>query len=126
MTKDYNLKDSGERQEFSTGARRDIQKGKGYYYLISPFMLERLAKWLEKGAQKYGERNWELGMPFSRFVDSAFRHLVKFMLGMEDEDHLAAIIFNIMAIIHFQELLKNDLDDLPHYKGTLHVSENKE
>ena len=113
---DYLLKDSGQRQEFSTGARRDIQEGKGFFHLISPFMATRLAKWLEKGAKKYGERNWEKGMPFSRFTDSAERHLTKFKMGLKDEDHLAAIIFNIMAIIHFQETERKELNDMPTYR----------
>ena len=60
-------------------------------------------------------------MPFSRYVDSAFRHLIKFMMGMEDEDHLAAAVWNLLCIIHHQELGQTELDDLPHY-----LSNNKE
>jgi hypothetical protein len=115
MKKGFIIKDSGRRQEFGTGAVRDEQTGKGWYHCISPFMEDRLAKWLEKGGEKYGERNWEKGMPFSRFINSAKRHLAQFMMGKEDEDHLAAVIFNAQAIIHFQELGRTDLDDMPHY-----------
>lgn len=60
-------------------------------------------------------RNWEHGMPFSRYIDSAKRHLNKFVMGMEDEDHLAAAAFNIFAIMHHQEMNQNYLDDMPHY-----------
>lgn len=38
-----NIEDSGERQEFDTGAVRDIQEGKGRYDLIPPEPLMRLA-----------------------------------------------------------------------------------
>lgn len=57
-------------------------------------------------------RNWEKGMPFSRFLASAHRHLLQFEKGEVDEDHLSAILFNIHAIIHFQEIGRKDLDDL--------------
>ena len=50
------------------------------------------------GAAKYAERNWENGMPFTRCVASLKRHLMKFQQGKRDEDHLAAIMFNAMAL----------------------------
>ncbi len=109
------IQDSGAMEEFVTGAVRDIREGKGRFDLISPFALSRLAKWYEEGAKKYSERNWEKGMDFSRYLDSAFRHLTKFLMGMEDEDHLAAAAWNIFAIMHHQELEEFHLDDLPHY-----------
>ena len=112
----YILKDSGKRENFKTGARRDIGRGKGRFDLISPFMLKRLADVMEKGAIKYAPRNWELGIPFSRCLDSALRHINQFIMGYKDEDHLAQAIFNLMAIIHFQELSRKDLDNLPEYK----------
>lgn len=62
-----------------------------------------------------GDRNWEKGIPFSRYIDSAKRHLNKFVMGMEDEDHLAAAAWNIFAIMHHEELEQTNLDDMPHY-----------
>lgn len=117
---DFNEKmtDSGERMSFGKGkAIREPEGNRGRYDLISPFMEERLAKWMELGAIKYEDRNWEKGgIPFSRFTNSARRHLNKFIIGLEDEDHLAGVLFNIMAIMHFQELNQLEDDDLPHYK----------
>ena len=110
------IQDSGQREEFATGAVRDTREGKGRFDLISPFALMRLARWYQEGAKKYSERNWEKGINFSRYLDSAFRHLTKFLMGMEDEDHLAAAAWNIFAIMHHQELGEIHLDDLPHYK----------
>lgn len=108
--------DGGARINYGEGkAFREPTNGKGRYDLISPFALRRLAEWTELGAVKYAPRNWEKGMPFSRYTDSAMRHLQKFIMGMEDEDHLAAAIWNLHAIIHHQELGQTDLDDMPHY-----------
>lgn len=111
------INDTGQRTQFGENkAIREPSTGKGRYDLISPFMLEELAKWLELGAAKYEERNWEKGgIPFSRYFDSALRHLIKFQMGMEDENHLAAAIFNIMAIIHFRRLGLLEDDNMPHY-----------
>lgn len=110
------INDGGSRISYGDGmAVREPTAGKGRYDLITPFGIRRLAEWYELGAQKYADRNWEKGMPFSRYVDSAKRHLDKFVMGMEDEDHLAAAAWNILAIMHHEELGQMDLDDMPHY-----------
>jgi hypothetical protein len=100
-----NVRDSGARQEFKTGSVRDTQEGKGRYDLISPIGLNRLAVHYENGAKKYGDRNWEKGQPLSRYLDSASRHLNKLIAGMVDEDHAAAVVWNIMSFIHTQEMV---------------------
>ena len=73
------------------------------------------------GAAKYAERNWENGMPFSRCVASLKRHLMKYQQGKRDEDHLAAIMFNAMALIHYEEMIERgllpaELNDMPDYQ----------
>ena len=122
MSDDYITKDSGSRSQFSTGSQRDIVKGKGRYDLISPIMIERLAKLLQRGAEKYEDRNWEKGMTLSVYMDSAMRHLFKFLEGHKDEDHLIASIWNLQALLHIEEMVKRgklsvDLLDLPNYVG---------
>jgi hypothetical protein len=110
------LKDGGERMSFGENAAiREPSTGKGRFDLISPFFSKRLAIHFEKGAQKYFDRNWEKGMKFSRYLDSAERHLAQFKMGLEDEDHLIAAIWNLAAIVHHQELGELEWDDLPHY-----------
>lgn len=99
--------DSGERSEFSTGAHRDSSSGKGRYDLISPIALQRLARHYENGAVRYGDRNWEKGIPLHSYFDSAVRHLYKWLLNKllgreQDEDHLSAAIWNIMCIVHIR------------------------
>ena len=49
---DYLLEDSGERQQFDTGAVRDPAKGKGRYDLITPHGLKRLALHYEADVYK--------------------------------------------------------------------------
>lgn len=106
MTHEYDLKDSGQRRTFETGAQRDRGELKPRPDLISAYALERVGWHMAKGAAKYSARNWEKGMPVSVFTESLYRHLMAFMQGKLDEDHLAAIIFNAQAIIHFEELAK--------------------
>lgn len=58
-----------------------------------------MAKW----AEHYGERNREKGIPVERMYESALRHLMQYKLDPRGEDHLCAVLFNVMGIIHFQE-----------------------
>lgn len=108
------VKDSGVREDFDTGSRRDTRVGKGRYDLIPPRPLKRLAKHYENGAIKYSDRNWELGQPSSRFLDSLIRHAYAYADGERDEDHLAAIAWNSFGIM-FNEEYKPELDDLTEY-----------
>lgn len=112
------VKDSGNRETFETGSHRDTRVGKGRYDLLSPYVMERDAKHMENGAVKYGDRNWEKGQPLSRYIDSAIRHIQKYMMGQRDEDHLAAARWNIGALMHTEHMIQlgrvpQELDDLP-------------
>jgi len=111
----FTLKDSGQRESFDSGMVRDTREGKGRFDLISPIALRRLAVIYEKGAIKYEPRNWEKGAPFSRFMDSALRHLNQYKEGRRDEDHLAQACWNLFCILHFSET-KPELNDLPDYQ----------
>ena len=117
----YSMKDGGKHQSFGKGrAVRDTADDKPRPDLISPFAEERQGEWLRMGARKYAERNWEQGMPFSRCVASLKRHMMKYQQGMRDEDHLAAIMFNSMALIHYEEMIERgvlpaELNDMPIY-----------
>ncbi len=111
------VKDSGVREEFDTGSRRDTREGKGRYDLIPAYPHKRLAQHYENGAVKYGDRNWEKGQPLSRYLDSAIRHLENVKAGMCDEDHPAAVVWNVYAFMWTQEqvrlgLLPETLNDV--------------
>lgn len=111
MTEEFETKDSGQRQDFDGGAVRDIQKGKPRWDLIPPTALRRLAMLYARGAEKYNEHNWTKGIPVSRCIASLMRHVFQFTMGDKDEDHGAAIIFNVMCIMHYEEIGRTDLDD---------------
>lgn len=116
MPEELVLKDSGSRNVYPSGAQRDNREGKGRFDLISGQGLLRLSRIYEAGSRKYNDRNWEKGMYISRYVDAAFRHLTKYMLGCDDEDHLAAVAFNIFAIMHHESELP-EMQDLPKWQG---------
>ncbi len=93
------VKDSGKREHFSGGGQRDTEDGKIDYTLIfdGP-MLKRWAAHLTKGAKKYEPRNWMLfdsEIELERAKRSLVRHLVQYLDGEVDEDHAAAIYFNV-------------------------------
>lgn len=134
------IKDSGARREFETGAVRDIQEGKGRcdllpldvvgHLLINPSfsyinkfvvsgdtdylfraltasgvyndvytMALEVSKHFEAGCKKYGERNWEKGIPVRCYVDSAVRHYIKWLRGDNDEPHDRAFVWNILCCV---------------------------
>lgn len=170
------IKDSGNRREFSTGAVRDVDENKGRCDLLSldcvglyfdfiarpewnPFYkkadacssilmclndvvrgtdekaivkcinrfvevafedkpglaLMELSKHLSQGASKYGERNFELGIPTHSYVDSCVRHLLKWYDGWDDEPHDRAVLWNLFGLMW---TLKNkpEMNDLPWKK----------
>jgi len=100
------LKDSGKRRSFGTGSVRDVRTGKGRYDLIPPEAEFALALQMELGCQKYGHRNWEKGQPVSCYMDSAKRHLSRFIKGDRDEDHLQAALWNIACGLTTRERIK--------------------
>ena len=141
------IKDSGERMEFTTGAVRDIQKGKGRCDLMpldviydlfateytsdivwryigmftssgdtaflssclltfgnvafgeTTTMLLEVSKHFEEGAEKYGENNWQKGLPVKCYINSAVRHYLKYLRGDTDEPHDRAFVWNILCAI---------------------------
>ena len=108
-TKVFKTKDSGKRVKFPTGMNRDIQDGKPRYDLVYKPMLKRWAELMARGAEKYGERNWEKSKTqeeLNRFIASANRHFEQWVMGDTDEDHAAAVMFNIAAAERLIEILK--------------------
>jgi hypothetical protein len=120
------IKDTGKRHTFSTGAQRQPKTGLGRPDLISVIATMRKAVHLEKGAVGHGERNWEQGMPLSSFLASAWRHLLALTDGCEDEDHAAALAFNVDGYMHTEHLIRcgrlpAELDDVPRQKNLLAI-----
>ena len=125
------IKDSGDRTEYATGAVRDLKEGKGRCDLmplevvggllcgddadtiltiealpdeVKIFdMLLEVSKHFEQGAKKYGEGNWQKGIPVHSYIDSAIRHYLKFCAGWHDEPHDRAFVWNLMCCIWTME-----------------------
>lgn len=106
------IKDSGTRRKFETGAVRDMQEGKGRMDLLPWCAIMRVARHFEAGAVKYGDRNWERGIPLASFMDSAARHIAKYMDGQTDEDHLCAAAWNLLCALWTEEK-RPDLINIP-------------
>lgn len=62
-------------------------------------MLLEVAKHFEEGAKKYGENNWQKGIPVYCYIDSAIRHYLKWLRGDQDEPHDRAFVWNILCCI---------------------------
>ena len=112
------IQDSGDRREFDSGAVRDMAEGKGRCDLLPACAVLRLARHFENGAKKYTDRNWEKGIPIHSFIDSAIRHLMKYLDGQDDEDHLCAAAWNCMCAMWTEEK-KPELQDMPTRRKTL-------
>lgn len=149
------IKDSGERREFDTGAVRDIRKGKGrcdllpidtlgifldddVLFFIGEYVvtgssgylhralneffkgtdlpihetLLELSQHYEQGVEKYGERNWEKGLPISSFIDSGVRHYLKDKASHADERHDLAFLWNIFGAL-WTLRHRPEMQDLP-------------
>ena len=62
-------------------------------------MFLEVAKHFEEGAKKYGENNWQKGIPVYCYIDSAIRHYLKWLRGDKDEPHDRAFVWNILCCI---------------------------
>ena len=107
-----------ENRQFATGAQRDTSDGKLRMSLVPQQELKRVMKRYLDGAEKYGENNWMKGMPLSVFYDCAHRHLDAWWSGKKDEDHAAAVVWNMLCAMHTESNAKephsdhqDDLDD---------------
>jgi hypothetical protein len=110
------LPDTGKRVTYGEDmAVREAADDKPAMEGISPFLDIRLGDLLRKGGVKYGDfRNWEKGMPYTNCTGAIRRHLAKYLLQDEAEDHLAAIVWNAMALMHYEETGAG-IDDVPRY-----------
>jgi len=101
---------------------RKLDGGKCRYELIPPEALEALAQLYTDGAAKYGDRNWERGMSWSRLFGAMCRHGWKWFRG-EDYDvdpqtgavthHLVQVAWNAFAIYTLAMRGETQYDDRP-------------
>ena len=108
-------KDSGERRVFETGMHRDSGRKDLRPDLLPGPMLIRWAELMGRGAAKYEARNWEKARTpeeLERFREGAFRHFVQWFYGLNtEEDHAAAVFFNISGAEHVKARLAEEPGD---------------
>lgn len=95
--------------KFNTGAVRKDKQTR--FDLICPSAVRCYAQVCTEGAFKYGERNWEKGIPSSNYINHALDHIFAFMQGDRKENHLGHALWNIAAAIHNEEDCKHELGE---------------
>lgn len=101
--------DDGATREFASGFHRDTAATKPRYSLIPRTALRRLALHFTRGADRYGENNWRNANTreeLAVFQDSAYRHLLDWLEGNTDEDHAAAVLWNVSTGMDLEERLE--------------------
>jgi hypothetical protein len=110
------VNDSGKREVFASGMVRDTAEGKKQYHrVLEGPMFDRWAAHLTKGAVKYpdnadGTANWTKAAGDEerrRFRQSALRHFIQWYYGDRDEDHAAAVFFNVNGAEYLNENLSD-------------------
>ena len=69
-------------------------------------LFKRYVELMARGAVKYTARNWmqaEGEAELERFKASAVRHFIQWLFGDRDEDHAAAVWFNLNGAAYVQE-----------------------
>lgn len=98
-------------RQFDSGAIRDSEENKeDYIETISWTAFRRYAQYMTEKKKKYGAGNFKKGIDIDSYERSLVRHLQKYMENKYEggivetqEDHLAAILFNVFGIIHEEE-----------------------
>lgn len=117
------VKDDGlERETSSTGGMRETESGRQSVDLIPEYCIYRLGEHYKNGSIKYAPRNWEKGLPLSRYLASLKRHLIALEMGDPSEDHEMAIAWNIFGYTWTRRMIEigrlpkelNDSGDRQH------------
>ena len=93
----YNISRYAETSEV-TYIERAIKEACATFKWTIPHAMLEVSKHFEAGCQKYGERNWEKGIPEHCYIDSAVRHYLKWLDGMTDEPHDRAVLWNLICL----------------------------
>jgi len=96
------------KRKFDTGAIRDSEEGKpDFVETISFTAHHRYAMYMTSKKKTYGEGNFKKGIPIEAYEKSLLRHIDKYFRNKYEngndepnEDHLAAIRFNVDGIMH--------------------------
>lgn len=85
--------------DFSTGAVRSADANELRFDLIHPIAKIALARVYAEGAEKYGDCNWERGMPLHDLYNHVDRHYTLYMAGDRSEPHLEHAAWGALAMV---------------------------
>jgi hypothetical protein len=94
-----------------------FNSGKDRWDLLPMDATEQVVKVLTRGAEKYDERNWELGMRWSICQGSMMRHLARATQGERVDresglPHMAHVACNALFLLAYEMRGMNKLDDI--------------
>ena len=103
--------------KIDSGAKR-YDHGKPRWDLLPFDALTEVVVVYTKGAEKYTDRNWELGMSWSRMFRSMLSHAFKWWLGSSRDKelgtyHMAMVVWNALGLLTY-EIRKVGTDDRPN------------
>ncbi len=84
---------------FTSGAQRDSNSNKPFCHNLKGYTRLRFGYHMTKGSNKYGDANWEKGMPNEQYIESMDRHWSQYISGDRSEDHLSAFLFGINGLM---------------------------
>ena len=84
---------------FETGAKRDSNSQKPFIHCLKGYVRQRFGYLMNTGSNKYGEGNFEKGIPVKAYLESMDRHLASYYEGDRTEDHMASIIFGAQGVM---------------------------
>lgn len=113
----------GTTAKFGTGAVRSSDVEEFRYDLISPIGLREVARACAEGAAKYGDWNWEKGMPVHDLLNHVLAHIYQFLGGDRSEPHLGHAAWGMLAAIHSLELWPHLNDGHLRKSGCCHPGE---
>lgn len=108
--------DDGVRITFESGAVRsptvagETGKHPARYDLLNPIVMRRMAETMGEGAIKYGDHNWWKGMSEKVLLNHGLAHIFAWMKGDRTEDHLSHAMWNLGALMQFEETRPELLD----------------
>lgn len=107
---EFVTKIEGEMGQSVSGVKRTIKTYFDRYDLVPLFMLKRWAELYGRGAIAHGENNWEKSSTqedYNGFKRSFLHHVFQYLIGEKpEEDHAAAIMFNLAGMEHVKAKLK--------------------
>ena len=98
------------------GVKHD--EGKRRWDLVPWDAVEEVCRVLEHGAGRYGARNWERGIDYSRLFAAAMRHLTAWWGGEVDDPqsrrpHLAHAACCVLFLLALEMRGHDEYDDRP-------------